>query len=111
MMFAMVVKILNISDEALAAFCRKWQVVALDLFGSALRDDFGPDSDVDLLVVYAPDAHRTLFDEGQMQEELESLFGRPVHFMTRRAVEGSTNPIRRRAILESATPLYVESSR
>jgi uncharacterized protein len=45
-----------------------------------------------------------------MQGELESLFGRPVHFMTRRAVEASSNPIRRRAILESATPLYVASA-
>jgi uncharacterized protein len=60
----MVPDTLNISEDALAAFCRKWQVVELDLFGSALRDDFGPESDVDLLVVYAPDAHRTLFDEG-----------------------------------------------
>jgi len=99
---------LGVSEDAVKAFCRKWSVVELDLFGSALGLDFGPSSDVDLLVVYAADAHPTLFDEGQMQEELEALFGRPVHFMTKRAVERSANPIRRKAILESATPVYVE---
>lgn len=103
-------KSLGVSEEALRAFCQKWHVVELDLFGSVLRADFGPESDVDLLVVYAKDAHPTLFDEGQMQEELEALFGRPVHFMTKRAVEKSSNPIRRKAILESATPVYVESA-
>lgn len=101
---------LEVSDDAVSSFCKKWRVVELDLFGSALRLDFGPASDVDLLVVYAEDAHPTLFDEGHMQEELEALFGRPVHFMTKRAVENSSNPIRRKAILESATPLHVEST-
>lgn len=106
----MVPSSLGVSEHAAKAFCQKWNVVELDLFGSALRSDFGPDSDVDVLVVYAEDAHPTLFDEGQMQEDLEALFRRPVHFMTKRAVEGSGNPIRRKAILESATAVYVEST-
>ena len=101
---------LGVSEDGVRAFCQKWNVVELDLFGSALQSDFAPGSDVDLLVVYAEDAHPTLFDEGQMQEELEALFGRSVHFMTKRAVERSGNPIRRKAILESATPVYVEST-
>ena len=101
---------LGVSEDAIRAFCRKWKVVELDLFGSVLSSSFGPSSDVDILLAYAEDAHITLFDEGQMQEELEALFGRQVHFMTKRAVEDSRNPIRRRAILESATPVYVESA-
>ena len=101
---------LGVSEDAVRAFCQKWQVVEFDLFGSALGLSFGPNSDIDILLVYAKDAHPTLIDEGQMQEELEALFGRAVHFMTRRAVENSANPIRRRAILESATPVYVESA-
>ncbi|NIA14462.1 MAG: nucleotidyltransferase [Nitrospiraceae bacterium] len=101
---------LGVSEDAVRIFCQKWKVVELDLFGSALGLDFGPGSDVDFLLVYAEDAHPTLFDEGQMQEELEALFGRAVHFMTKRAVESSGNPIRRKAILESATPVYVEST-
>ena len=101
---------LGASEDAIREFCQKWKVVELDLFGSALGSDFGPGSDVDLLLVYAEDAHPTLFDEGEMQVELEALFGRAVHFMTKRAVECSGNPIRRKAILESATSVYVEST-
>lgn len=98
---------LNIDRERLASFCARWRILELDLFGSALRDDFGPESDVDLLAVYAPDARITLFDEALMEEELETLFGRPVDLLSRRAVEESPNWIRRQAILESAEPLYV----
>ncbi len=106
----MIFEKLGVSEDAVRVFCQKWGVVEFDLFGSALGPSFGPNSDVDILLVYAEGAHPTLFDEGQMQEELESLFRRKVHFMTKRAVERSTNPIRRRAILESATPVYVEST-
>ncbi len=98
---------LNIDRERLASFCARWRILELDLFGSALRDDFGPESDVDLLEVYAPDARITLFDEALMEEELAALFGRPVDLLSRRAVEESPNWIRRQAILESAEPLYV----
>lgn len=98
---------LDIDGERLASFCARWHILELDLFGSALRDDFGPGSDVDLLAVYAPDARITLFDEALMEEELEALFGRPVDLLSRRAVEESPNWIRRQAILESAEPLYV----
>jgi hypothetical protein len=101
---------LGVSEDAIRAFCLKWDIVEFDLFGSVLRPDFGPGSGVDILVVYGDDAHPTLFDEGQMQEELEALSGRPVHFMTKRAVEKSGNPIRRKAILESATPVYFQSA-
>jgi hypothetical protein len=101
---------LSVSEGDVEAFCRKWRIVELDLFGSALGADFRSDSDVDLLVVYADEAQPTLFDEGRMQNELEVLFDRPVHFMTKRAVESSGNPIRRKAILDSATPIYVESA-
>ena len=101
---------LGVSEDTIKAFYLKWNIVEFDLFGSVLRPDFGPGSDVDILVVYGNDAHPTLFDEGQMQEELEALFGRHVHFMTKRAVEKSGNSIRRKAILESATAAYVESA-
>ena len=98
-----------IDGAALQAFCQRWRIERLDVFGSALRDDFGPDSDIDLLVVFAPDVPWTLFDEAKMQEELESLAGRRVDLISRRAVEESPNWIRRKAILETAEPLYVQS--
>lgn len=97
---------LNVPDEELAAFCRRWQVAELALFGSALRDDFGPESDIDLLVNFAPDATWSLFDHVRMQEEARALFGRNVDLVTLNAVERSPNPIRRRAILESTKRIY-----
>ncbi len=98
---------MSIDHERLAAFCRKWKVVELALIGSRLRDDFGPDSDIDLLVSFAFDARWSLLDEARMEEELAKLFRNPVDLVSRRAVERSENWIRREAILTSAEPLYV----
>lgn len=97
---------LDIPDAELAAFCRRWKVAELSLFGSALRDDFGPESDIDLLVTFVPEARWSLLDHVRMQEEARILFGREVDLVTRRAVERSPNPIRRRAILESTRRIY-----
>jgi uncharacterized protein len=96
-----------IDHDAIAAFCRRWGIVELALFGSVLRDDFRPDSDVDVLVTFAPDAHPTLFDLVDMQDELRAIFGREVDLLTRRGVEASRNPERRQAILSTAELLYV----
>jgi uncharacterized protein len=94
-------------DEAsLAAFCDRWRVAALELFGSVVRDDFRPDSDVDVLVTFQPDANWGLLDHAAMEDELAALFGRPVDLLTRRAVERSANPIRRISVLESAVPIF-----
>lgn len=91
-------------DEArLADFCERWRVAALELFGSVVRDDFRPDSDVDVLVSFQPDADWSLLDHARMEDELATLVGRPVDLLTRRAVEHSGNPIRRSAILSSAS--------
>jgi predicted nucleotidyltransferase len=89
-----------------AELCRKWQVVELALFGSALRDDFRPGSDIDLLVTYSPEARWGLFAESQMADEFQALLGRPVDFVDRRAVERSKNWIRRIEILSTATPVF-----
>ena len=97
-----------IDTSAIGAFCRRWNVTELSLFGSALRDDFRPDSDVDVLVAFAPDAHPTLFDMVHMKEQLEEILGRAVDLLSRRGVEQSRNYLRRRAILSSAEPIYVE---
>ena len=95
-----------VSPERIGAFCARWGVTELALFGSAVRDDFGPESDVDLLVSFDPGARRTLFDIVRMEDELRGMFGRDVDLVTRAAVEGSRNHIRRKAILESAQFLY-----
>lgn len=73
---------LQIDQEALAEFCRRHQIVRLALFGSALRDDFGPHSDVDILVQFAPDAIVTLLDMARMEAELTRMVGRQVDLRT-----------------------------
>ena len=96
-----------IDPKKVAAFCQRWKIVELSLFGSVLRDDFRPDSDVDVLVTFAPEADWSLFDHMAMEEELSAAVGRKVDLLSRRAIERSANWIRRQAILESAEPFYV----
>jgi uncharacterized protein len=93
---------ITIDRKRISQFCHRWSVVQFALFGSILRDDFRTDSDVDCLVTFAADAHWTLFDLTQMQEELEAIFGRCVHLVSRRGLESSRNYLRREAILSSA---------
>jgi uncharacterized protein len=87
--------------EAVKEFCQRWQVTEFALFGSVLRDDFGPDSDVDVLVAFSPDAKHSLFDLVRMEDELRTIFGRRVDLVTRRAVERTANEWRRQSILGS----------
>jgi len=87
---------LDIDRDRIAAFCEKWKITEFALFGSVLRDDFGPDSDVDVLVTFAADAEWSLFDVVDMQEELAEMFGRHVDLVDRRALK---NPFRRHHIL------------
>jgi len=90
----------------LSDFCNRWKVSELALFGSVLRDDFQPHSDIDILITFAPEAKRGAFVLTQMQEELERIFGRNVDLVSKRAIERSQNPIRRQNILESAQIIY-----
>ena len=95
-----------IPTEGIAAFCERWRVTELALFGSVLRDDFGPDSDIDVLVSFDGRARRTLFDMVDMEEELKAIFGREVDLVSRRGIERSSNQLRRKAILESAETIH-----
>ncbi|MEX0704321.1 MAG: nucleotidyltransferase family protein [Planctomycetales bacterium] len=97
---------IEVPAERIEAFCRKWKVREFALFGSVLREDFGPDSDVDVLVTFDTDAHWSLFDLAEMRDELRTIFGREVDLATRRGVEASRNPQRRAAILSSAQVIY-----
>ena len=93
-------------EGGLVDLCRRWKVTELALFGSVLRGDYGPDSDIDVLVSFAPDAHWSLFDLVRMQEELRALWGREVDLLERQAIEQSENYIRRKQILRSAEVIY-----
>ena len=71
-----------------------------------LGPDFGPGSDIDVLVAFDPEARHGLFDFARMRDELIEIFGRQVDLVSRRGVEASGNPFRRNAILESARVIY-----
>lgn len=92
---------IEIPQEKIAAFCRKWKVRELSLFGSVLREDFRPESDVDVLVSFAQDAPWSLFDIVNMRDELAEIFGRKVDLVEREAVEQGSNPFRKRHILNN----------
>ncbi len=93
---------LEIPEREMEDLCRRCQVRELAVFGSVLRDDFGPDSDVDLLVTFAPDVPWTLFDLVTIRDDFAALFGHPVDLIERSTIETSPNWIRRREILSSA---------
>ena len=95
-----------IDQRRIADFCQRHHVRKLALFGSVLRDDFRPDSDIDLLVTFAPGASRSLFDHVDMEDEMASILGRKVDLVSRHAIERSENPWRRHDILTSARTIY-----
>jgi len=82
---------LEFDTEAVRRFCRERGIARLELFGSALRDDFNADSDVDLLASIRPGAKCGLFEWVDLQEGLARIFCRPVDLVSRRAVERSRN--------------------
>ncbi len=91
------------SPDILAGFCRKWKIIELSLFGSVLRNDFSPDSDIDVLVAFSPEAKWSLLDLSRMQDELSSSLGRNVDLVD---IKGLRNPFRRREILATKEVVY-----
>jgi predicted nucleotidyltransferase len=99
---------ITLPRKKIAEFCRRRQVVEFSLFGSVLREDFRPDSDVDVLVTFAPDAQVSLFDLVDMQDELEIIFKREVDLVEKQAVLESRNYIRRKSILANTRIIYAQ---
>jgi len=97
---------LHIPEEKITSFCQQWKITEFALFGSVLRDDFTFNSDIDVLVTFAPDAKWTLMDHVDMQDELKTIFGRNVDLVSKRGIERSRNHIRRKEILDSAEVIY-----
>ncbi|MGH2587066.1 MAG: nucleotidyltransferase domain-containing protein, partial [Dehalococcoidia bacterium] len=95
---------ISVSQEQIEAFCRKWKIAEFRFFGSVLREDFRPESDVDVLVRFAPDAGHGLFDLAEMEEELAGILGRKVDLVDQEGVERSENYLRRRSILSGEPP-------
>lgn len=94
---------LGVDQRALAEFCERHQIVRLAVFGSAARGELRPDSDVDLMAEWAPDARFGLYDLVHMQDELRELFGRDVDLVERAAIK---NPFRQRSIARDLQVVY-----
>jgi len=93
----------NIDRDKITAFCRRWKVTELALFGSVLRDDFREDSDVDVLVSFSDDAPWSLLDMAVMRDELKDIFARDVDLVEKQALR---NPFRRHSILNGQEVIY-----
>lgn len=93
---------LHLDRKKIGDFCRRHRIRRLALFGSVLRDDFRPDSDVDVLVEFEAGA-RVGWDFIAIQDELAGLFGRPVDLLT----TGSIRPAYRNEVLSTADDVYV----
>ena len=94
---------INLDSALLGDFCNKWQICELSLFGSALREDFNAESDLDFLVSFGPNASWSLWDMIEMRDELATLTGRQVDLVEK---EGLRNPYRSREILGSREVIY-----
>ena len=92
--------------DEIAKFCRRWGVTEFAFFGSVLRDDFGPQSDIDVLVRLQPGSGHSIFDIVRMERELAEAFGREVDLSTWSSIEESANYVRRKAILSTAETVY-----
>ena len=97
---------IKLDMERIKEFCERWKITEFALFGSVLRDDFRPDSDVDVLVTFAPDSKVSLFDLGDIEDELTEILGRKADLTMKRGIEQSHNYIRRKHILSSAEVIY-----
>ena len=97
---------LNTNPEDLCRFCDRSGIVELALFGSVLRDDFRPDSDIDVIVTFSSEVNLSLLGFVSLEQELEAFFGRKVDLVERSVVEADENWIRREAILGDSRVIY-----
>ncbi len=97
---------LGIPPTQLVEFSQRWGIAELALFGSVLRDDFREDSDVDMLITFAPNARKGLLTLAKMQQELEAILNRKIDLVSKKSIEQSHNAIRRQVILASAQVIY-----
>lgn len=95
--------------EDISRFCQKWQILDLSLFGSVLREDFEPESDLDVLVTFDGKSEWSLFDHVQMQQELEALLSRKVDLISRRALDQTQNALLRDEILRTAKVIFSQA--
>ncbi|HEU5012828.1 MAG TPA: nucleotidyltransferase domain-containing protein [Roseiflexaceae bacterium] len=93
---------IDIPTDIIAAICRKYQIKELAIFGSAVRDDFRDDSDVDVLVEFEPEAQIGFLALARLQRELSAIVKRPVDVVPKNGLK----PHIRQSVLASAQVLY-----
>jgi predicted nucleotidyltransferase len=98
---------IQLPQQALAAFCQKWKIKEMFFFGSVLREDFRPDSDIDIMVSFEDNATWGILELVRMKRELKSLLGPEIDLLTKKSIEQSHNWIRRQEILGTAQVVYV----
>jgi len=96
---------LQIDRDRLASVCQRYCVARLEVFGSLVSGDAAANSDLDMLVTFEPDA-RVGLEFVALQQEIETVVGRPVDLLTRESVERSPNKHFRRFALRQTEPLY-----
>lgn len=101
-------KRLGLPLAKMIAFCQHWQISELAAFGSILREDFQADSDIDLLIQFAPQAPQGLLTLAKIKHELEACSNRKIDIATKESVENSSNPFRRGEILNTAQVIYAQ---
>ena len=99
---------IELDSEEIKAFCRKWKIKELSVFGSILRDDFRTDSDVDFLADFEEDEEWDLFDEIHMHEELEQIAGRKADLISRRALEFGGNKRFQKEVISTLEKVYAQ---
>jgi predicted nucleotidyltransferase len=96
----------SVPTQEIEQFCAQHHVKEVALFGSVLRDDFGPESDIDVLVTFEPSARPTLLTLARMEEELERIFKRRVDLLERAGLDQCSNPYIRTPVISSLRVIY-----
>lgn len=97
---------IDITEQELDAFCKRWLISELALFGSITRDDFHDESDVDILVTFKAEEDWDLLDHYRMEQDLAAILNRKVDILTKRSVERNRNEFFRREVLSTAEVIY-----
>ena len=94
---------IEISETEIAQFCQDHKISEFAIFGSILREDFSPTSDVDVLVTFTPDCRYSLLDLAMIKEQLQAIFNRDVDIVEK---AGLKNPFRNKEILDHMEVIY-----
>lgn len=97
---------IDIGEDQIKEICKRFLIKELAVFGSALRDDFNENSDIDLLVEFRPNSGISFFNIIDLQDEFKKLFGREVDIVSKNAIKRSRNYIRKKKILENHKVIY-----